>query len=97
MSAPPGLQSCWNLDPAPPNVHDLTVKVRVTVAVDGRYNSAQVLDAECYRSDPAFRLVADAAMRAVKNPRCEKIPLPADRIARLMPSFVLTFNPKDMF
>jgi hypothetical protein len=33
----------------------------------------------------------------VLNPLCAKIPLPPDRIAGLMPSFVLNFNPKEMF
>jgi hypothetical protein len=92
-----GVQQCWNFDNGLLNAKDLVVKLRVTVTADGRYGSAEILDASRARSDPVFRSAAEAARRAVLNAQCNKIPLPPDRLARLMPSFVLNFNPKDMF
>jgi hypothetical protein len=90
-----GVQPCWSFDSGVMNARDLVVRLRVTIDGEGRYASAEVLDRGRYASDPAFRSAADAARRAVMNPRCNKVPLPPDRVARLMPGFTFNFDPKD--
>jgi hypothetical protein len=88
-----GIQPCWAFDTTLPNAWNLAVKLRVIVDESGHFTSAEVLDRTRYQADEAFRRAADAARRAVMNPRCNKIPLPPERLAPLRPSFILNFAP----
>lgn len=68
------LGPCWTIDPERPYV---TVELDVTVRRDGTVSSATVFDQDSYRTDPSFRAAADRALRAVLNPHCQPLPLPA--------------------
>jgi hypothetical protein len=89
LSVGAAIAPCWNV----PEGSHLAVRLRVTVDESGHFTSAEVLDRERYQADPVFRSAADAAQRAVMNPRCYKIPLLPERLASLRPSFVLNFEP----
>jgi hypothetical protein len=57
------------------------VAIRVQMASDGRPVNAEHTDANRYRTDANYRSAADAALRAVMNPRCQPWPLPPEKYA----------------
>jgi len=48
------------------------------------------------RGDAFFRTAAEAARRAVLNPKCNKLKLPAEKFDQWQ-QMTLNFNPKEMF
>jgi hypothetical protein len=54
-------------------------RIIVQMDRDGRPVSAEAQDTGRYNSDPDYRSVADTALRAVRNPRCQPWPLPVDK------------------
>ena len=87
-----GVQPCWSFDDKLLRSDD-AIRMRVTVDGAGRYSSAEIIDHDRYRTDPAFRQAADAVRRSVMNPRCNKVLLPPERLKALPPSFILKFVP----
>ena len=65
------------------------VLIRVDVAPDRTPIKAEILDKARYNSDPAFRTAADAAHRAIMNPRCQPWPLSPERYNAWR---IITFN-----
>ncbi len=53
------------------------VHIIVQLDKEGRPVSSEAEDTARYNSDPDYRAVADTALRAVRNPRCQPWPLPA--------------------
>ncbi len=45
--------------------------------------------------DPFYRAAAESALRAVRNPDCSPLKLPADKFDQWQ-TMTLTFNPKDL-
>jgi hypothetical protein len=45
--------------------------------------------------DPFYRAAAESALRAVLNPRCQPLKLPADKFDQWQ-TMSLSFNPKDL-
>lgn len=55
------------------------VAVRVEVGSDRAPVKAEIVDKVRYGSDPDFRAAADAAHRAIMNPRCQPWPLSPEK------------------
>jgi hypothetical protein len=70
------------------------VTLTVQMNQDGTPTKADVQDRGRYNNDPVFRAAADAAHRAVMNPRCQPWPLPADRFNGWR-TITFNFDPRD--
>jgi hypothetical protein len=82
---------CWNtIGTKPPG----RVAIRVEVAPDRTPMKAEIVDKARYDRDPDFRAAADAAHRAIMNPRCQPWPLSPEKYNSWR---IITFNfdPRD--
>jgi hypothetical protein len=73
------VRQCWFVKGGARN-QDMVVSLVVDMDDQGLPKSAQIQDTGRYRSDPEFQAYADAARRAVLNPRCQPWPLPKEKI-----------------
>ncbi|HEV7369745.1 cell envelope integrity protein TolA, partial [Arenibaculum sp.] len=89
------VSGCWLVDPGLPNVRDIVVEIRVRIGQDRTVESAEIVDAARMRSDRVFRTVAEGALRAVRNPRCNPLELPPDRYDTWRDT-VFVFSPRDV-
>lgn len=89
------LSQCWNIRAGAKYAEDLHVDLDIVVNTDRTVQSVKIVDQYRYNSDPAFRAAADAARRAVINPNCSPLDLPAAKYNewKFLP---LRFDPKDM-
>lgn len=83
---------CWSVDAGRMNARSLKVELRIFLAPDGSVRDAEILTRG---GDTNQRAAAEAARRAVLNPRCNKLPLPADQLGKV-PSMIFVFDPKDL-
>jgi hypothetical protein len=67
------IRPCWN--PPSAAAQNLIVTLSVELRQEGTPVSAAVVDTGRYGSDSGYRVAADAAIRAVMNPRCQPWPL----------------------
>jgi hypothetical protein len=88
------IERCWNPPAGAKEAHDLIVEIEATVAQDGRVITAQITSTG-RMSDPFYRAAAESALRAVLNPQCLPLKLPADKYEQWK-TLDLTFNPKDL-
>ncbi|MEE8271340.1 MAG: cell envelope integrity protein TolA [Alphaproteobacteria bacterium] len=88
------IRPCWNVDPAALRVREMVIEVSVRMRQDQTVAEAVVVDQGRYSSDPIFRSQADAAIRAVRNPRCQPWPVAPDRYQG-WPDITLNFDPSD--
>ncbi|MCX8501972.1 MAG: hypothetical protein ORO03_09815, partial [Alphaproteobacteria bacterium] len=72
------VEPCWNVDSGAKFDRRMQVAIRLTINREGAVETSTIIDQSRYSSDGAFRAAADAAKRAVENPRCRKLPLPLD-------------------
>lgn len=89
------LARCWNLMAGARYAEDLVVDLRIFVNRDRTVRSAEVTDNGRYQRDPHFRAAADSAMRAIRNPECSPLELPADKYD-LWKVMVVRFDPREM-
>ena len=89
------LGQCWSVLSGAKMAEDMVVDVRIAVNPDRTLQQATIVDQLRYNTDSVFRAAADAAMRALRNPRCTPLELPPDKYEEWKDT-VLTFNPKDM-
>jgi len=89
------LSKCWNVMAGAKYAEDLVVEVRVTMNPDRTVNQASIMDKGRYNRDSHFRAAADAAVRALRNPRCTPLQLPPDKYEEWK-TIVITFDPRDM-
>ncbi len=91
------LGQCWNLGASAGGKYaeEQSVLVRVQINRDRRVQQANVVDMARYNRDGAFRAAADAALRALRNPRCETLQLPPDKFNEWK-NTVINFDPSDM-
>jgi hypothetical protein len=61
---------------------------------DGTPVKAEIKDTGRYGNDPTFRAAADAAHRAVMNPRCQPWPLSAEKF-NAWRTITFNFDPRD--
>ena len=89
-----GISPCWRIDGGGRYAENLTVKVRVTLYNDMRVKDVQVMDQIRYATDSAFRAAADSARRALLNPSCSQLNLPAQKYRNKY--IDITFDPSKM-
>jgi hypothetical protein len=86
------IRPCWN--PTPGARDQPIVTLTVQMNQDGTPVKADIQDTGRYSRDPVFRSAADAAYRAVMNPRCQPWPLPTDRFNGWH-TITFNFDPRD--
>ena len=86
---------CWNINPGSKGAANLAVVIRMAMNPDGSVQSASIEDQARYYSDPFFQSAADAAKRAVLNPRCNPIKLPPDKY-QVWRDLYINFDPKEL-
>ena len=68
---------CWSIPAGSKDAHTMQVGVRIFLNPDGTLSGPpQVEDTQRMNSDPAFRAVAESALRALRHPRCIPLRLP---------------------
>lgn len=90
------LGMCWNIMAGAQNSENLAVEVRLYVNPDRTVRQVDILDQSRYNSDTFFRAAADSVLRAVRNPMCSPLNLPADKYDQWK-EIVVNFDPRDMF
>ncbi len=87
---------CWSPPTGLEGAEEMIVDLAVSINPDGSVQEVRILDQARYSKDPRFQPAADAARRAVLNPACNPLKIPAHKY-NLLKSFVLKFNPSEMF
>lgn len=90
------IHRCWNLPAGAKDAHKMLISIRISMNPDGRVRTARVLDQARMSSDPFYRAMAESAVRAVLNPRCQPFKLPPEKYERWK-NMKLNFDPKEMF
>lgn len=86
---------CWNINPGAQNAENLAVVIKMAMNPDGTVQSAVIADQARYYREPFFQSAADAAKRAVLNPRCNPIKLPADKY-QVWRNITINFDPREL-
>jgi hypothetical protein len=89
------LRPCFNPPFGAKENPDLLADIRVTMNQDGTVQATQIVDSGRYASDQVYRALADSGVRALRNPRCSPLKLPADRYATWQ-TFILGVSTRDM-
>lgn len=89
------IQGCWNMPIGARNAQDLIVEVLIEVNQDRTVRSAQVVDQVRLATDSHFRSAAEAAMRALRHPKCSPLELPEDQFEQWK-TIRFNFDPRDM-
>ena len=90
------IEPCWNVRAGAKDAKAHVVELRIEVNPDGRVRAVQILDRGRFADDPSFRAAAEAATRAVLNPRCNPLKnLPLDTYGAWQ-TMTLRFDPKHM-
>ena len=88
------MAECWNIPAGAKSAENLIVELHLIVGPDGVVQSAEVADT-ARMNDPFYRAAAESALRAVKNPHCSPLKLPADKYEKWR-ELILQFDPKQM-
>jgi hypothetical protein len=89
------LRKCWVVPAGAKNAENMVIAIRVDMNPDATVRNALIVDIEIAMADSYFRAAAQSALRAVKNPRCQPLPLPLDQYDQWR-TLTLNFNPQDM-
>jgi hypothetical protein len=88
------IRPCWNFPIGVKGQNEQIVTLVVQMNQDGTPVKADLRDVGRYQSDPIYRAAADAAHRAIMNPRCQPWPLSPEKYNAWR---IITFNfdPRD--
>jgi len=89
------IAKCWNLPAGAKNAENMIIEIAVAMNPDGTVRNARVTNSGL-QADPFLRAMAESALRAVLNRRCQPFKLPRDKFDRWK-TMTLIFNPKEMF
>lgn len=89
------ISSCWNAPVGARDIQNLVVELVIDVSPDRTVMNTDIVDKGRYASDSFFRAAADSAVRAVRNPKCSPLELPADKYDQWK-RIDFTFDPRDM-
>lgn len=89
------LAGCWNVLSGAKYAENLVVEVRIVVNRARIVEQATIIDQLRYTADSQFRAAADAALRALRNPRCTPLELPQGKYEQWK-STVIRFDPSQM-
>lgn len=86
-------KKCWLVPAGIPDAENLAVPVHLSINPDGTVKDARILDNQRFSADPYYRSMAEAALRAAKDPRCAKLPLSPERLKKY-DNIKMTFSPR---
>jgi hypothetical protein len=89
------IEQCWNLPAGARDARDMQVSIVVDMNADGTPRGAAIEDQGRMVGNPAYRVAAESALRAVLNPRCHPFKLPRDKYERWK-RMTLVFDPSEM-
>ncbi|MCC7304649.1 MAG: energy transducer TonB, partial [Alphaproteobacteria bacterium] len=89
------LSACWIYNIGGKNAEDIVVSVRVVFNPDTTVQQATIMDQTQYTLNPQYRAAADAAVRALRNPKCSPLPLPREKYNQWQTT-VINFDPREM-
>ena len=90
-----GVEPCWNVNAGGRDAETLVVRLRVLVNPDRSVRDVIILDKMRYATDSHFISAADAARRALLNPKCSTLNLPPEKY-ETWKSFIYVFDPSQM-
>lgn len=90
-----GVEPCWNVNAGGKDAQTLIVQLSVFVNRDRTVRDVQIIDRLRYNTDTHFKAAADAARRALLNPRCSTLRLPLEKYERWK-NFKYVFDPSKM-
>lgn len=90
------IHRCWNFPAGAKDAHKMLISIRIAMNPDGTVRTARILDQSRMSSNPFYRAMADSALRAVLNPKCQPFKLPPGKYERWK-NMKLNFDPKEMF
>ncbi|MFI4999532.1 MAG: hypothetical protein ACHQK9_06600, partial [Reyranellales bacterium] len=88
------IRPCWNFPVGIKGQDELIVTLVVQMNQDGTPVKTELKDTGRYNNDPTFRAAADAAYRAIMNPRCQPWPLSPEKY-NAWRSITFNFDPRD--
>jgi outer membrane biosynthesis protein TonB len=89
------ISSCWNMPIGARDAQNLIVEIVIDVNPDRTVQHAEIVDQSRAASDSFYRAAAEAALRALKNPKCTPLELPVDKYEQWK-RIDFTFDPRDM-
>lgn len=89
------IQPCWSPPVGAADAENLAVAIFIRVDQRGNVSEARVVDAGAMAKNPFAQAAADAARRAVLNPRCQPFQLPQNRYD-LWKEIEFNFDPREM-
>jgi len=90
------LSRCWALPAGARDAEGLVVELKVIMNPDATVQHTQIVDEGRMTKDPFFQTAAESARRALLDPACSPLKLPADKYHEWR-EFRITFNPREMF
>jgi outer membrane biosynthesis protein TonB len=90
------ISRCWNLPAGAKGAKDMKIAIGVVMNRDGTVREARVIDSARMLRDQFFRISAEAARRAVLNPRCNPLKLPPEKYEQWQ-TMTLNFDPREMY
>ena len=88
------IRPCWNFPAGVKDQNALIVTLIVQMNQDGTPVKADLKDTGRYNNDPAYRAAADAAHRAIMNPKCQPWLLAPEKFANWR-TITFNFDPRD--
>lgn len=89
------IEQCWNPPIGARDAEDLVVEVIISVNPDRTVAETEIVDKLRYASDSFFRAAADAAVRALRNPKCSPLELAPEKYQQWK-RINFVFDPRDM-
>ncbi len=89
------ISKCWTFHAGSQGAKDIIVDIEMKLDPDGTVKHAEIVDKSRMARDPIFRTAAESAKRAVLDPNCSPLPLPAKKYNEWK-ELIFAFNPKDM-
>ena len=87
------IRPCWNTQGGSRD-QAMIITLTVEMSQNGTPVKAELRDTGRYNSDPAYRAAADAAHRAIMNPRCQPWPLSPEKF-NSWKTITFNFDPRD--
>ena len=87
------IRPCWNSIGASRD-QEMIITMAVEMSQNGTPVKAEVRDTGRYNRDPVYRAAADAAHRAIMNPRCQPWPLSPEKYGSWK-TITFNFDPRD--
>lgn len=89
------LAVCWNLHAGARDAEKLLIELELKLNPEGRVMEARIKN-QHKMQDSYYRAAGESALRAVFDPRCNKLRLPKEKYEKWK-NLELVFNPKEMF